>query len=56
MSSLELWTKPHPPGIRVKDILKWAREIIKIYEPIEEKLDSDSLPEIGTSLLSAGAT
>lgn len=29
--NLELWVKPQPSGIRAKDALKWAKEIIKRY-------------------------
>lgn len=30
--NLELWTKSHPSGQRVEDVLKWAKEIIEKYE------------------------
>lgn len=29
--NLELWIKPQPPGIRAKDAVAWAREIIALY-------------------------
>ena len=29
--NLELWVRPHPPGIRTSDALAWAREIIARY-------------------------
>lgn len=29
--NLELWVSSHPPGQKVTDILKWAREIIEKY-------------------------
>lgn len=32
IENLELWCKPHPSGIRAKDALIWAKEIIKRYE------------------------
>ena len=38
IENLELWTRPQPTGIRAKDALKWARNIIKTYEPIEHLL------------------
>lgn len=38
IKNLELWTKPQPAGIRAMDALEWAREIIKMYEPIEKLL------------------
>jgi len=34
IENLELWTKPHPCGIRAKDALIWANEIINLYKPI----------------------
>ena len=38
ISNLELWVKPQPSGIRAKEALTWARKIIEIYAPIENKL------------------
>jgi hypothetical protein len=29
--NLELWTRPHPPGVRVEDALAWARVILDRY-------------------------
>ena len=31
IENLELWLKRQPPGQRVEDLVKWAREIIKEY-------------------------
>lgn len=31
LKNLELWVKPQVPGQRVKDILKYAKEMIKLY-------------------------
>jgi len=31
--NLELWIKSHPSGIRMKDAVKWAKEILRRYEP-----------------------
>lgn len=31
IENLELWIRPQPSGIRVKDAVRWAREIIKKY-------------------------
>lgn len=31
IENLELWSKSQPPGQRVEDKLKWAKEIIKLY-------------------------
>jgi hypothetical protein len=36
--NLELWTKHHPTGARVKDLLLWAREILAKYKDEESKL------------------
>jgi hypothetical protein len=30
--NLELWTKPQPSGIRVRDAINWAHEILSRYE------------------------
>ncbi|HWC34873.1 MAG TPA: HNH endonuclease [Mycobacteriales bacterium] len=30
--TLELWTRPQPSGIRARDALAWAHEIIARYE------------------------
>ncbi len=30
-ANLELWVRPHPPGIRAVDALAWAREIVRRY-------------------------
>jgi hypothetical protein len=37
--NLELWSRSQPPGQRVLDKLAWAREIVALYGPIENKLD-----------------
>ena len=29
--NLELWIKPQPSGIRAKDAIMWAKEILKLY-------------------------
>ena len=31
IENLELWIKVQPTGARVKDVVKWAREIIRLY-------------------------
>lgn len=38
VNNLELWCKPQPSGIRAKDALAWAREIVDRYSKIEDKL------------------
>lgn len=32
IENLELWSTSQPPGQRVEDKIKWAKEILKIYE------------------------
>lgn len=32
LTNLELWTKPQPIGVRVKDVVKWAQDILKLYD------------------------
>lgn len=36
--NLELWSRSQPPGQRVVDKLVWAREIVALYEPLEQQL------------------
>ncbi len=38
IENLELWTKTHPSGSRASDALAWARAIVAMYEPIEDRL------------------
>jgi len=38
IENLELWVKTQPSGIRAKDALNWAKEILARYEPVKEKL------------------
>ena len=38
IDNLELWTVCQPSGIRVKDALEWAEEIIKKYSSIKDKI------------------
>ncbi len=35
LENLELWTRSHPAGTRVKDQIKWAKEILKTYESLD---------------------
>jgi hypothetical protein len=32
IENLELWVRPQPPGIRARDALAWAKEIVRRYE------------------------
>lgn len=36
IENLELWSKSQPAGQRVADKLAWAREIVALYEPLED--------------------
>ena len=38
IENLELWTRSHPIGQRVSDLIPWAREILATYEADEHKL------------------
>jgi hypothetical protein len=35
LSNLELWNTTQPSGQRIEDKIKWAKEILKIYENFE---------------------
>ena len=32
IENLELWTKSHPKSQRVNDLVKWAKEVLKMYD------------------------
>jgi len=38
VENLELWSTKHPKGARVKDLIKYAKEILKLYENIESEI------------------
>lgn len=38
LENLELWVTSQPYGQRPLDLIEWARSILKIYEPEEERL------------------
>lgn len=38
--NLELWVKRQPPGQRIEDLVKWAREIIKEYGELFPEIES----------------
>lgn len=38
IENLELWSTSQPSGQRVSDKVRWAREILALYEPILDKL------------------
>jgi hypothetical protein len=38
VDNLELWVRPQPTGIRAKDALAWAKEIVARYEPLKVKI------------------
>jgi len=33
IENLELWSSQHPSGQRIKDKVKWAKELLQKYEP-----------------------
>jgi hypothetical protein len=35
IENLQLWSSNHPKGQRVEDLVKWAKEILVLYEPKE---------------------
>lgn len=41
LENLELWTTMQPHGKRVLDLLEWANQILRLYEPISSKLLSE---------------
>lgn len=35
VENLELWTRPQPSGIRARDAVAWAREILARYDDLD---------------------
>lgn len=35
IENLELWVKPQPSGIRAKDAVAWAKEILSRYDDLD---------------------
>lgn len=33
VENLELWIRPQPSGVRAKDAVAWAKDILKTYSP-----------------------
>jgi hypothetical protein len=33
LDNLELWSRPQPQGARARDLVPWAREILRLYGP-----------------------
>ncbi len=31
IENLELWVKSQPTGARVEDVVKWAKEVLRLY-------------------------
>ncbi|MHB8379562.1 MAG: HNH endonuclease [Acidimicrobiales bacterium] len=40
--NLELWTRPQPAGVKVRDAVEWAREILNRCDGNEMKLISNN--------------
>ena len=38
IENLELWSSSHPSGQRIKDKIKWAKEILSLYDTIPKLL------------------
>jgi hypothetical protein len=38
LSNLELWVRPQPNGVRARDALAWAHEVIDRYEGIRDAI------------------
>ena len=38
LENLELWTRPQPSGIRARDAVSWAREILERYDGLPKAL------------------
>jgi hypothetical protein len=49
IENLELWIKGHLPGQRVEDIVAWAKEILRKYEPKSLSIDTVRLRLINTT-------
>lgn len=39
IENLELWTKSQPNGARVQDLIKWAKEILKLYGGVSSMVE-----------------
>ena len=56
--NLELWIRPQPTGIRAKDAVAWAQEILELYAPellngciseaFEAEQDAGSIPAVSS--------
>lgn len=42
LENLELWSKSQPPGQRIADKIKWAKELLQFYGEDETKYENDS--------------
>jgi hypothetical protein len=38
IENLELWTDSHPSGQRVSDLVEWAKDILRRYDPDSMRL------------------
>jgi len=39
--NLELWVKSQPCGQRIEDVVAHAEEILRVYEPLVDAMDSE---------------
>lgn len=46
IENLELWTRPQPSGIRVKDAILWAKEVLERYGIDEQIYSFDNMVNI----------
>lgn len=44
--NLELWTRPHPGGIRAADALAWAHHIIATYSSLPRSTNASNNGQI----------
>ena len=43
--NLELWTRSHPPGMRVEDIINYSLQMLELYMPSKLRIDEEDKSE-----------
>lgn len=43
INNLELWSSSQPSGQRIADKIEWAREILKVYQDYESKINQEQV-------------